>query len=460
MNSILKILFSVLISVTISFSQLVDPNPAHRRISGFGSSVCSGTGDRVTGKGYIGLLKNIMDGKGWEVVNASRGGDNTETILERWDKNENLKTSDKKINEEQHLVQHKPDCIIIGLSLANEGIINEKKESRDSVFDKFQKGMLNLIEKGKKAGYKVIIANCYSNNQFSPEQYEATRKMNILQNKWGVPLINFLGTVDDGNGHWVPGFFNDDWHPSYGGHKEMCFAIVPSLFEAIEKGKPVPVFTKDNKYAFIEGTGKPALTYSPVDNIHSFTLSFSVKGKSDLKPATISGRNGMLKFVDFSTKNDSTGTFEVIAGTEQLKSYLFINGGIVSYVDSKGFKISSSKKINNDKWTRITISHLEAKGETSLFVNNELAGKTKERFIPASFDLAIDGKAGFKDVLIYRSAFNQDEVGEIVNGNLIHSSLEIYAPLNDSVFTIDRNTINCAQSHSALKIMSVIKSVK
>ena len=48
-----------------------------RRIAIFGSSVASGTGDESGRSGYAGLLRDLLQPRGWEVVNQSRGGDNT-----------------------------------------------------------------------------------------------------------------------------------------------------------------------------------------------------------------------------------------------------------------------------------------------------------------------------------------------------------------------------------------------
>jgi lysophospholipase L1-like esterase len=54
-----------------------------RRTAVFGSSVANGTGDELAREGYTGLLRAMMAGRGWEVLNQSRGGDTTRSIVPR-----------------------------------------------------------------------------------------------------------------------------------------------------------------------------------------------------------------------------------------------------------------------------------------------------------------------------------------------------------------------------------------
>src|SRR6202035_2127626 len=78
-------------------------------------------------------------------------------------------------------------------------------------------------------------------NDFTSMEYEYTRRMNLLINAWDVPSVNFLGAVDDGTGKWAKGFWHDSLHPNAAGHAELAMTFVPTLFDAIEQGKPSPV---------------------------------------------------------------------------------------------------------------------------------------------------------------------------------------------------------------------------
>ena len=56
--------------------------------------------------------------------------------------------------------------------------------------------------------------------------------------RWDVPSVNFLGAVDDGTGKWAKGFWHDSLHPNAAGHDELARTFVPTLFDALEQGKP------------------------------------------------------------------------------------------------------------------------------------------------------------------------------------------------------------------------------
>ena len=86
----------------------------------------------------------------------------------------------------------------------------------------------------------------------------------------------------------------------------------------------------------------------------------------------------------------------------------------------------------------VVVSHYTARGETLFFVDGKLAGATAERLEPKSFALGGPGEADFKDLLIYRSALNADEVAALERGALLQASLEVYSPLTDCDVSIWR----------------------
>jgi hypothetical protein len=66
--------------------------------------------------------------------------------------------------------------------------------------------------------------------------------------------------------------------------------------------------------------------------------------------------------------------------------------------------------------------------------------------------LSAPGKAGYKELLIYRSGLNAGEIEALYYDQLLQSSLEVYAPLNDQDFREGNSAENYAQSLSKLKI--------
>lgn len=200
-------MYNVLLFVILLFHGTVFAPYAlaqHKKIAIFGSSVAKGSGDTTGTGGYAGLIKTMLEQRGWTVVNVSRGGDNTVKILPRFEK---------------ELLPEKPDYVIIGLSLGNEGISSFSKLNRERVYERFRSGMLHLINLCRNNGMTPVVVNCYARNDFGEDQYEAIRRMNMQINSWEVPSINALGAIDNGNGKWADGYWHDKSHPNEKGHR-------------------------------------------------------------------------------------------------------------------------------------------------------------------------------------------------------------------------------------------------
>jgi hypothetical protein len=83
-----------------------------------------------------------------------------------------------------------------------------------------------------------------------------------------------------------------------------------------------------------------------------------------------------------------------------------------------------------------------------LYVGDQRIGSLPERFIPEEFQFVTNGKTALKDLLIYRSSLNADEVHALNRNQMIQSSLEVFAPLTDYVQGKPLN--NLAQSEEKL----------
>ncbi len=401
----------------------------NHKIAIFGSSVANGSGDTTGAGGYAGLLKNMFEGQGWPVVNVSKGGDNTTKILPRF---------------ETQLLPEKPGYVIIGLSLGNEGVATESELTRNRSFEKYRQGMLHLIDLCRKNSMYPIVVNCYARSDFKAEQYEAIRKMNQIINTWDVPSVNVLGPIDNGMGNWLENCRHDKSHPDFNGHREMFYAFVPSLFNAIEAGKPIPFKLRDSGYASISQpeSFKP-LSFTPDYPIHSFSVCFQVKSVGNGTCAVIQG--------------DIPATIERCNGK-------------IEYHSTNHQLITADTTAENKGWQYVVLTHQYASGKTTLFVNGKPAGTTTEFIDFKSFILGGQGSAQnkpapkiafYKDLLIYRSVLNKDEVLAHYYNQLLQSSLELYAPLNDPEFQTGSSAANFAQSLSKLIIDgNEIKSAK
>lgn len=401
----------------INFLELIEyndaPQPAldNHLITIMGSSVANGQGADVN-KGYIDLYDTLLqerfidgDGLNWSFTNISIPGNNTLDVLNRWDCD---------------LLPELSKYVVYGLSLWNEGI----HDFGQPKFDQFRDNMLTLISMAKAKGKTPIVMNCYPNNHYNTTDYDFVKDMNLLIHQWGVPSINFLGALDDTTGKWVTSYENDASHPNNLGHSELFYALVPSLFDALNTGKAQPVKVNGTYLSLGSSISNDQLTFNPENSIHSFTTSFDIK----------------------TTLTGNIAAFTTMSGIGQIS---ITPSGYAKYTSPTGTEIISSTVVNDNSWHKITLTHYYAQGKTILYVNKTEAGSFNEQlscenlylhpFNPPSI---ID----YKDWFFYRSAMTSDEVDALNDGLMLKSSLELYAPLDGQMILGSDPLVNLAQS--------------
>ncbi len=134
-RTLVAIVGLVTLVTSIGYAQQAARLHPHR-IAVFGSSVANGRGDELGRDGYTGLLRVLMAQKGWEVLNQSRGGDNTKTLMTRFGPEG---APDPKT---RYLTIVNPSYVVIGLSFGNENLYESKtKAEKDAVYDGYLKGI-------------------------------------------------------------------------------------------------------------------------------------------------------------------------------------------------------------------------------------------------------------------------------------------------------------------------------
>lgn len=434
-----------LVALTLIQVALQGQTPKPRRIAVFGSSVAFGTGDEFNKEGYTGMLREMLKPQGWEVLNQSRPGDSTITMAPRFT------PEGAPVANTRYLTTVNPSYVVIALSFGNEGLYEAKdKEGKDAVFKQYADGIKGFIDKSRKNNITPVVTLVYPRSVYTPTDYEYARKMNLLQNTWEVPTVNFLGALDDGNGRWASGFEFNDKHPNAMGHRELATTFVPTLFEALEKGKPTPTRPADtNGFARTSG-GTEALTFAPTETMHPFAMSVLVRAQGGTI-AMVSGST--LAIAKDEMKGTGNAQFREITmnPTQPFNTSIGVQNGKWAYKSSTGTNVESMVNADN-QWHHIVLSHYTARGETLFFVDGKLSGKVSERLEPKSFTLGGTMQADYKDLFIFRSALNADEVAALHEGKLLQASLEIYSPLNDMKFPNGSTAENRAQSLTALKI--------
>jgi len=429
------------------------------RIAVFGSSVANGRGDETARDGYTGLLRVLMAQRGWEVLNQSRGGDNTKTLMTRFAPEG---APDPKT---RYLTTVNPSYVVIGLSFGNENLYESKtKAEKDAVYDGYLKGIRAVVDRARQNGIIPVVMLCYTRDLYTAEDYEYVRRANVEQAQWDVPTVNVLGAIDDGRGHWALGW--DDKHPQASGHREFLYAFVPSLFEALEKGKPSPVKATGGGFARI-ASGVAPLTFAPQETLHPFALSVMVRTQNDGTLAAISG-SSLLTRTETRQNENKPFTATTLYADKPFVASLAVQNGKFGYKPAGGTFLDSGVRADG-QWHNIVLSHFTARGETLLFVDGKPAGKVAERLEPKRFVVGGPGaaqtgvgadlqvrpgprQADYKDLFLYRSALNADEIAAMSQGKMLKGSLEVYSPLTDVEFKADSTVENRAQSLTALKV--------
>ena len=182
-----------------------------------GSSVCKGTGATEL-YGWSRMLDARLTAEGWTCEHTSIGGQDTGDILLRLGRD---------------VIDRHPDCCIVGLGLANEGLKKtQTPEEAECVRAVFDANMRKIISALQKADIAVACGGVYPNNRYNGFQYETLKKEEALSASWGVPVFSWLSALDDGQGHFREGLYHDAGHPSDEGYRVMYECIPEKIFES------------------------------------------------------------------------------------------------------------------------------------------------------------------------------------------------------------------------------------
>ena len=398
------------------------PGPGREKvIAVIGSSVAAGW---VTARdarqdmqnGYAYRLGRLLAPRGFKVVNISVPGDTTQRVLDRLDKD---------------LFPLNPDFAVIALSLENEGIRGIGGKDPARVYAGFKENLRSIIARCRTRNIVPVIGTCYANDNFDkPAHYEFITQMNLEIGTWDVPSVNLLGALDRGDGLFVEGMTFDLDHPADTGHRELFHSIVPSLFEALTAGKPQP-------WRDTEAGGTPlgvhgraeTVSYIPDDVLHSFTSVFSVRPASRGVVAVVRSAGG--------------GTAKILVTKK----------GGVEFRSSTGTAFTAQASLLDGGWHSIGLAHHFLKKESRLFVDGRLLAIIPENILPVEFLLGgvedksfPSAKGDYREWLVYRSVLNAAEMATLQAGKLLHSSLEVYAPLQGEKLKRDRVLENRALS--------------
>ena len=185
-HRVFTLLIVLLLAAGSAAAQSSGDGERPRRIALWGSSVPNGTGDELALGGYTGRLRELLEPRGWEVLNVSRGGDNTITITPRFE------PEGEPDPGTRYLTPVDPGYVVIALSLGNEGIMRcppgqpsprcaDSREAADAVAQQFADGLLRLIARAREHGIVPVIGLTYTRGDFTEAEYAHTRATNRVR---------------------------------------------------------------------------------------------------------------------------------------------------------------------------------------------------------------------------------------------------------------------------------------
>ena len=376
-----------------------------------GSSVARGQGapgDRGYAFQYTQLLEDrFQTGASdidWTVNNVSVGGDNTPRILARFGTD---------------LVDQCGRYVVIGLSLANEGIRNGDQR----IFDQFQTNLLEIIARSRAVGLQPVIVSNYPRGDYDAQDYAFIQEMNRWIYRLDLPSVNVLGPVDDGTGRWIAQLQDDIGHPNLAGHEEFFSAFPPSLFDALAAGKPVPDYVETEGLRINRFGNDRQLSITPEEGLRSFSLA-----------------------LDFRTGGTETDLLAVGG----LRVSIDDRGALNLWLPNGQNAPLVSPPVNDAEWHRMVLTYRAVGGELRLNVDGNGVSDLPNVALNVD-DFRIAGNSGdaplwLRNLLLYRANLNPGDIDLWNQDSLLRGSLEVYAPLSGESITDGGEYGNLAQT--------------
>ncbi|OCQ98875.1 lipase [Nostoc sp. MBR 210] len=273
-------------------------------------------------KGWVSLLEEALQQKyGHRVVNVAEVGANVSRTIARFA---------SVVTPEQ------PDVVIIALSLGNEGLADCAPHERRAVQRRFESGLQQLVKMTRKLGALPVLGGVYPHNNYSSEHYWLLKDTHNRILNWGVPILNWLPALDNGQGRWREGISFDPAHPNTFGHHLMFEAIDLQLFD-IDKAqlaKENPHFWQPNEIPiYLDNAGFYVCAYIEEKSLrisnpssHNYTiapywqeLQTVVQSKAKLLPGIYVAKNpqpGTLPFFAVQEDGAIATTVEIPSGSD------------------------------------------------------------------------------------------------------------------------------------------------
>lgn len=388
------------------------------RITVFGSSVANGQGaDQIANinQGYMHLYgqhlgeRNTsgLSDNAFYISNISIGGNSTVNLLNRYD----------------DMRREFGKYVVFGVSLGNEGIHGAADQA--AVYNQFKTNLRKLIDMVQADGKVPVVCNNYTRGDFTAEDYKYIIDMDREIGLWDVPSINLLGAIDSKSGKWAEGYQNGDdiYHPNQAGHEEFFYAMVPSMFDALQSGKTLHTERVNASGTSLKDTRIKA---KPEGTMHSFSLVANIGGEK------FAGEIANVVLSDNSTLTLATSDSKIFAT-----------------LGDRTVTVSGNVTAEN---TLVALCYTYSSRILDLYVYTgaTLLGSARMEnvgIVPTEFTFG-PSDIILSEAMLYRSALSVADVESLAAGELQKSSLEIYSAFGDS-----KDAENLAMSTNAFEII-------
>ncbi len=194
---------------------LLPKSPQGLKVVVFGSSVALGCSAWLL-RGWAWRLEQALHQRyGHQLVNRSLLGANVSQAI---------------ANLPQVLEEERPDIVILALSLGNEGFAKAFHSHFKSIQHQFERGLHQLVRRVQEFGAFPVLGSVYPHADYTPRHYPFLLETHERMLSWGVPVLNWLTDLDNGQGQWKTGLSFDVAHPNTEGQRVMYEAINLDIF--------------------------------------------------------------------------------------------------------------------------------------------------------------------------------------------------------------------------------------
>ena len=405
------------------------PTEVKEKVLFIGSSTTEGNGPSVIDNAWFKIIERRLGDK-YKCYFRGIGGDNTVDVINRF------------YND---VAPVQPDFVVIQLTIGNEGIYSST--DKVAIYQQFKDNMLQIINMVKQIGATPIVIGQAPTKNYNDLYYRFGVKVTEEIASMGVHTIDVMGNLAKEDGTPFEQVMKDTLHYNDLGQEYIANAIPITLFDKARVQAGGYFKEQENSYIHL---GQDLYTdlpiyFEPDEPIKNFTFFCWVRYAQPNHGVVPSNASGVVSF------NNSDRLY-VVSGNEN--EWIITNNS-----DSSGGGRFTSTEIQWNKWISLAISYHAEENQYIVYCNGiEIGRHTADVGVLTRLTLAgregAEGltlrNADFKNVLLYRTRLNAQQIKRLHEGQYLQMSLELFAPMNDKAIVPGASLNNLAATTSTL----------